>query len=385
MAGRAYIAGVFEHPGRRLPDVSPAQLHADVALGALADAGLTLGDVDGFLSTPDAPGLGVITLADYLGLDRLTYTDTTESGGSAYIAHVGHAAMAIEAGLCSVVLITMAGKVSSGVPMPSGYQDAPELSFEIPFGTSIVPEYALAARRHMYEFGTTGAQLAEIKVAASTHAQHNPNAVLRKVVTVEQVLDSPLVADPLHKLDCCINTDGGGALVVVSEDVARSLDRHCVAIRGHATAIKGSYGGRIDLTYTAAAQSGPRAYDMAGVGPADIDYVGLYDSFTITVLEQIEDLGFCEKGKGGLFVESGALRSPDGQLPTNSDGGGLCNNHPAARGGMPKLVEAVRQLRGEATPQVQVRDCRTALVNGIGGSIGTRMGSATVILSREAV
>ena len=385
MAGRAYIAGAFEHPGRHLPDVSPAQLHAEVALGALADAGLTLADVDGFLSTPDAPGFGVITMADYLGLDRLTYTDTTETGGSSYITHVGHAAMAIEAGLCSVALVTMAGKVSSGVPVPSGYPDAPELSFEIPFGASLVAEHALAARRHMYEFGTTAAQLAEIKVAASTHAQHNPNAVLRKVVTVEQVLDSPLIADPLHKLDCCINTDGGGALVVVSEGVARSLDRHCVAIRGHATAIKASFGGRIDLTYTAAAQSGRRAYDMAGIGPADIDYVGLYDSFTITVLEQIEDLGFCEKGKGGLFVESGALRSPDGQLPTNSDGGGLCNNHPAARGGMPKLVEAVRQLRGEATPEVQVRDCRTALVNGIGGSIGTRMGSATVILSREAV
>jgi len=385
LGGRAYIAVELDQPGRDLPEARLAQLHSEVVLGALLDAGLTLADVDGFLSTPDAPGFGVITLADYLGLDRLTFTDTTETGGSAYVAHVGHAAMAIEVGLCSVVLLTMAGKFSSGLPMPSAYLDAPELSFEIPFGTSLVPEYALAARRHMFEFGTTAEQLAEIKVAASMSARHNPNAVLRKVVTVEQVLDSPLIADPLHKLDCCINTDGGGALVVVSEDVARSLDRHCVAIRGHATAIKGSFGGRTDLTYTAAVHSGARAYGMAGVGPEDIDYVGLYDSFTITVLEQLEDLGFCEKGKGGLFVESGALRSPDGSLPTNSDGGGLCNNHPGARGGMPKLIEAVRQLRGEATPEVQVRDCEIALVNGIGGSLGTRMGSGTVVLGREAV
>jgi acetyl-CoA C-acetyltransferase len=385
LGGRAYIAGAFEHPGRHLPEISLAELHAEVALGALADAGLALADVDGFLSTPDAPGLGLISLADYLGLDRLVYTDTTETGGSAYVAHVGHAAMAIQVGLCSVVLVTMAGKFSSGLPMPSAYHEAPELGFEIPFGTSIVAEYALAARRHMYEFGTTSAQLAEVKVAASMNARHNPNALLRKAVTVEQVLGSPMIADPLHKLDCCINTDGGGALVVVSEDVARSLDRHCIAIRGHATAIKGSFGGRNDLTDTASVQSGGRAYEMAGVGPRDIDYVGLYDSFTITVLEQLEDLGFCEKGKGGPFVESGALRSPDGSLPTNSDGGGLCNNHPGARGGMPKMIEAVRQLRGEATTEVQVRDCRMALVNGIGGSIGTRMGSATLVLGSEAV
>lgn len=385
MVVRAYIAGAFEHPGRYLPGLSLAQLHAEVALGALADAGLALADVDGFLSTPDAPGFGLITLADYLGLDRLVYTDTTETGGSAYVAHVGHAAMAIQTGLCSVVLLTMAGKFSAGLPMPSAFHDAPELGFEIPFGTSIVPEYALAARRHMYEFGTTARQLAEVKVAASMNARHNPNAVLRKTVTVEQVLDSPMIADPLHKFDCCINTDGGGALVVVSEDVARSLGRQCVAVRGHATAVKGSFGGRNDLTCTAAAQSGARAYEMAGVGPRDIDYVGLYDSFTITVIEQVEDLGFCEKGKGGPFVESGALRSPHGSLPTNSDGGGLCNNHPGARGGMPKMVEAVRQLRGEATPEVQLRDCEIALVNGIGGSIGTRMGSGTIILGREVV
>jgi len=383
LTAQAYVAGAFEHPGRTIPDRSHAQLHADVALAALADAGLMLGDVDGYLSTPDAPGLGLISMADYLGLRNLKFTDTTESGGSAYLAHVGHAAMAISAGLCSVVLITMVGKTRSAPPrMPSGFLDAPELSFEAPFGTSIVAEYALAARRHMHEFGTTAAQLAEIKAAFSQHAKHNPNAFLRDEVTVEEVLASPVIADPLHRLDCCVNTDGGGALVIVAPEIARKLGERCVPVLGHASAIKAAFGGHIELTSTAAAQSGPRAFEMAGVTPGDIDYLGVYDSFTITVLLQLEDLGFCEKGKGGPFVESGALRAGSGSLPANTDGGGLCNNHPGGRGGMPKLIEAVRQLRGEATAEVQVRDCELAVVNGTGGSIGTRMGSATVILAR---
>ncbi|OBB17646.1 acetyl-CoA acetyltransferase [Mycolicibacterium setense] len=386
MNARACIAGAFEHPGRHLPERSLAQLHADVALGALADAGLTLSDVDGYLSTPDVPGLGLISMADYLGLANLNYTDTTDTGGSAYIAHVGHAAMAIDAGLCSVVLVTMIGKsrTSGGPAMPSGYMLAPEINFEWPFGSTIVAEYALATRRHMHEFGTTSEQLAEVKVAASKHAAHNPNAFLRDEVSAETVMASPIIADPLHRLDCCINTDGGGALVIVAPEIARELNsERCVPILGHASAIKASYGGHIDLTSTAAIQSGPRAYEMAGVAPGDIDYVGLYDSFTITVLMQLEDLGFCKKGDGGPFVASGALRAGTGELPTNTDGGGLCNSHPGARGGMPKLIEAVRQLRGEAIPEVQVRGCDLALVNGTGGSIGTRMGSATAILGRR--
>ncbi|MBO0894347.1 MAG: hypothetical protein J2O39_08215, partial [Acidimicrobiales bacterium] len=243
--------------------------------------------------------------------------------------------------------------------------------------------YALAARRHMAEFGTTSAQLAEIKVAASHHAQYNPNAFLPKKVTVEEVLESPMVSDPLHRMDCCVITDGGGALVVVAPEVARRLPRHCVRILGQGEAPKHANNGRIDLTYTGARWSGPRAFEEAGVGVADIDYASIYDSFTITVMETLEDLGFCEKGQGGRFVSDGALQAPDGKLPFNTDGGGLCNNHPANRGGMTKVIEAVRQLRGEAHPEVQVRDCEVALAHGTGGSIGTRMGSATVILSRE--
>jgi acetyl-CoA C-acetyltransferase len=235
----------------------------------------------------------------------------------------------------------------------------------------------------MHEFGTTPAQLAEIKSAASSHAKHNPDAFLRDEVTVEDVLASPLVADPLHRLDCCVITDGGGALVVVAPEVARDLARPSVKVLGHGEAPKHTANGRVDLTYTGAAWSGPRAFEEAGVTPADIDYASIYDSFTITVLETIEDLGFCAKGAGGPFVAEGSLRAPHGRLPFNTDGGGLCNNHPANRGGMTKVIEAVRQLRGEAHPAVQVPDCRLALAHGTGGTLGTRMGSATLVLGRE--
>lgn len=383
--GKTHIAGVYEHPGRHLPDVSLARIHADVAFGALADAGLSVADVDAYFCDGDAPGFGGISMADYLGMNQITYTDTTETGGSAYLIHVGHAAAAIAAGKCRVALITLGGKPRTGGMPPGGSgraSTAPEFPFENVFGTSVAGLYALAAQRHMYEFGTTSAQLAEIKVAASLHAQHNPNAFLPNPVTVEEVLDSPMVSDPLHRLDCCVITDGGGAVVLVHPDVARDLDRHTVPVLGHGEAIKHLDAGRIDLSHTGATTSGPLAFEEAGVTPADIDYVSIYDSFTITVLETIEDLGFCEKGKGGEFVGDGGLVSPHGHLPFNTDGGGLCNNHPGNRGGMTKIIEAVRQLRGEAHEAVQVPDCELALAHGTGGSIGTRMGSATVILGR---
>ncbi|MBK9179094.1 MAG: thiolase domain-containing protein [Acidimicrobiales bacterium] len=383
--GKAFIAGAFEHPRRVIPDRTVAEIHAEVALGALADAGLTLADVDGYCCAGDAPGFGGLSMAEYLGL-RCRTIDTTETGGSSYLVHVGHAAAEIAAGRARVVLITLGGNPRSGGPTPGGsarVSDAPEAEFEQLWGASIAGQYALAARRHMHEFGTTGAQLAAIKVAASHHAQHNPHAFLPQVVTVEEVLDSPMVADPLHRLDCCVITDGGGALVMVSPEVARSLDRTCVQVLGQGEAVKHTAGGRIDLTYTGAVWSGPAAFEEAGVTPDDIDYVSIYDSFTITVLQTLEDLGFCGKGEGGGFVADGALLAPHGRLPFNTDGGGLCNNHPANRGGMTKVVEAVRQLRGEAHPAVQVPDCTLALAHGTGGSLGTRMGSATVILGRE--
>ena len=382
LRGAAFIAGAFEHPRRDIPDRTVAQVHAEVADGALRDAGLSLSDVDAYYCAGDAPGFAGLSIGEYLGLRCRTY-DTTESGGSSYVVHVGHAAAAIAAGHARVALITLAGTPRNGGPQPgqgSGFSSAPEAEFENLWGSSVVANYALAARRHMHEFATTSEQLAEIKVAASLHARHNPHAFLRDRVTVDEVLASPVVADPLHRLDCCVITDGGGALVVVSPDVAASLDRTCVKVLGHGEAAKDGSGGRVDLTYTGAVWSGPAAFEEAGVAPADIDYVSIYDSFTITVLITLEDLGFCAKGDGGRFVLDGRLVAPHGGLPFNTDGGGLCNNHPANRGGMTKVIEAVRQLRGEATPAVQVPDCQLAVAHGTGGALSTRMLSSTLVL-----
>lgn len=387
LRGSAFIAGAYEHPTREAHETSVAQLHVEVAQGALHDAGLAFADVDGYFCAGDAPGLGALSMADHMGL-RLRWMDTTETGGSSYLSHVGHAAAAIAAGKCSVALITLAGKprsrrVATGTGDRVRGGDAPETGFEAPYGQTTVNLYAMAAMRHMHEFGTTSEQLAWIKVAASQHAQHNERALLRDPVTVEEVLNSPMISDPLHRLDCCVITDGGGALVVVAPEVARDLARQSVKLLGHGEAPKGLDGGRVDLTFTGARYSGPAAFTEARVTPADIQYASIYDSFTITVLETIEDLGFCAKGEGGPFVADGNLISGRGALPFNTDGGGLCNNHPANRGGMTKVIEAVRQLRGEAHPAVQVKDCGLALAHGTGGALGTRMGSSTLILGRD--
>ena len=207
--------------------------------------------------------------------------------------------------------------------------------------------------------------------------------MLREVVTVKDVLDSPVIADPLHRLDCCVVSDGGGAVIVARPEVAKSLARPRVKLIGAGESPKGQNGGKLDLTTSGAAWSGAAAFAEAGVKPADIQYASIYDSFTVTVLVQLEDLGFCRKGEGGNFVADGNLISGSGKLPFNTDGGGLCNNHPANRGGMTKVIEAVRQLRGEAHPKVQVRNCDLALAQGSGGQLGTRHGSATLILERE--
>ncbi|MBB46111.1 MAG: acetyl-CoA acetyltransferase [Rhodospirillaceae bacterium] len=385
--GKAYIAGVYEHPTRKAVDKSLAQLHAESAMGALADAGLTKDDVDGYFCAGDAPGLGPLSLVDYMGLN-LKHMDATETGGSSYVLHVGHAAEAIAMGKCSVALITLAGRpraegMATGTAPRNYGSSAPDVAFEFPFGPTVVNMYAMCAQRHMYEYGTTSEQLAWIKVAASHHAQYNEHAMLRNVVTVDEVVNSPMISDPLHRLDCCVISDGGGAIIVTSPEVAKSLKRPLVKVLGAGEAPKHQMGGKIDLTYSGARWSGPLAFEEAGVKPSDMKYASIYDSFTITVLMQLEDLGFCEKGEGGKFVSDGNLIAGTGKLPFNTDGGGLCNNHPANRGGLTKVIEAVRQLRGEAHHKVQVPNCDLALAHGTGGSLGTRHGSATVIMERE--
>jgi acetyl-CoA C-acetyltransferase len=383
---KACIAGAYEHPTRKAPDKTVAQLHAECARGALADAGLTMADVDGYFCAGDAPGMGAVNMLDYLGLINVRYVDSTETGGSSYLLHVAHAAAAIAAGKCNVALITLAGRPrsegSSGVAPRAVVPNVPDAPWESLYSPVTVNMYALVAARHMHQFGTTSEQLAWIKVAAAAHAQHNPHAMLRDPVTVQEVLDSPMISDPLHKLDCCVVSDGGGALVVTRPEIARSLKRPVINLLGAGEAVKGQLGGQVDLSWSAAALSGPKAFEEAGITPADIQYASIYDSFTITVLMQLEDLGFCAKGQGGKFVADGNLISGVGKLPFNTDGGGLCNNHPANRGGITKVIEAVRQLRGEAHAKVQVPNCTLALAQGIGGLLGSRHGSGTLILER---
>ena len=386
--GKAYITGIYEHPTRKALDKTLPQLHAEIAKGVLEDAGLTKDDVDGYFCAGDAPGLGPINMIEYLGLNNVRHMDSTETGGSSYIVHVNHAAQAIAAGHCSVALITLAGRpvadAKEGKSARFYSLDAPDLPFEMPYRFNIVNMYAMCAMRHMHEYGTTSEQLAWIKIAASHHAQHNEHAKLRDVVTVEDVVNSPMIADPLHRMDCCVVTDGGGGLLVVSPEVAKAMKRPLVKVLGAGEAPKHLAGGYVDLTYSGACWSGPKAFEEAGVKPTDIKYASIYDSFTITVLETLEDLGFCEKGKGGAFVSDGNLISGVGKLPFNTDGGGLCNNHPGNRGGMTKVIEAARQIRGEAHPKVQVPNCDIALAHGTGGLLGARMGSATLILGSEA-
>ncbi|MDB5862199.1 MAG: acetyl-CoA acetyltransferase [Betaproteobacteria bacterium] len=384
--GKAYIVGAYEHPLRKAPDKSVAQLHAEVAKGAIEDAGLGKDDIDGYFCAGDAPGANVWSMANYMNL-KLRHVDSTDMGGCSYLVHVAHAAQAIAAGKCNVALVTLAGRPnsegSSGTQVRDRGVNLPDAPFEMPYSPVTVNLYAMVAMRHMYEYGTTSEQLAWVKVAASHHAQYNPNAMLRDVVTVEQVVNSPMISDPLHRLDCCVVSDGGGAVIVAKPEIARSLKRPLVKITGAGETTKGQMGGKVDLSYSGARWTGPLAFEEAGVKPSDIKYASIYDSFTITVIMQLEDLGFCKKGEGGKFVSDGNLISGIGKLPFNTDGGGLCNNHPANRGGMTKIIEAVRQLRGEAHAKVQVPSCDLALAHGTGGALGHRHGSATLIMERE--
>jgi acetyl-CoA C-acetyltransferase len=367
-AMKACIAGIYEHPTRKAPDKSVAQLHAEVMIGALADAGLAKQDVDGYFCAGDAPGLGPLSMVDYLGL-KVRHVDSTETGGSSYLVHVAHAAAAIAAGHCNVALVTLAGRPrsagSSGTQPRSYGADAPDAAFEQPYGAATVNMYAMCAMRHMHEFGTTPEQLAAIAVAVRGHAALNPNAMYRDPITVDDVLGSRMIADPLHKLDCCVISDGGGALILTTAERAADLRQPPVYVLGAA-------GGQThwnisqmpDFTATAAAQAGPIAFGQAGVAPDDIDTIQFYDSFTITVLLLLEDLGFCGKGEGGSFVEKGTL-SLGGSLPLNTDGGGLSSSHPGMRG-IFLLIEAARQLRGQAGA-AQVPDAKLAVACGSGG------------------
>ncbi|MGH7906464.1 MAG: acetyl-CoA acetyltransferase [Candidatus Binataceae bacterium] len=380
----AALAGVYEHPVRFAPDKAMFQIMAESARGALADAGLTIKDVDGLCTTGVGMGwMGLIGFCDYVNLTP-NFVDSTAIGGSSFVAHTAHAAAAIAAGLCEVALIVYGSTAASqrfaiGTGGVAGGGE-PCDQYELPYGPTTVGSYAMIAQRHMYEYGTASEQLAEVAVTARQHAAMNPFAKYRDPITVEDVLASRIVSSPLHLLDCCMISDGGGALIVTSAERARNLKTKPVYILSAGEAVRHAARGARDFLDIAAAQSGKLAFDRAGLTPRDIDMAMIYDSFTITVVATLENLGFCKRGEGGAFVSGGRLRF-DGELPLNTDGGGLSSNHPGMRG-MFLVIEAVKQLRGECGER-QVKECEIALVHGTGGNLGTRHSGATLILSNQ--
>jgi acetyl-CoA acetyltransferase len=372
------IAGVAESDCGHGLGLTILQHQALAAKRALDDAGMTKADVDAVMAV-DFLGLPSLQVAEYLGI-KPRFTDTTVTGGSAFETLVEHASLAISAGLCEVALITYGSTLWSDrrrVTESGGVDPRmPAAQFETPYGDlSPISAYALAAARHMHDYGTTSEQLAEAAVTARRWAALNPHALMREAITVEDVLESPMISSPLHRLDCCVMTDGGGAVVLTTAERARDLRKRPVYVLGSGfSATHLSISQMEDLTTTGAVESSGRAYGIAGVRPDDIDVVELYDSFTISVVLALEDLGFCEKGEGGSFI-LGNRTGPGGELPANTSGGGLAYTHPGALG-LFLIIEAARQLRGECFER-QVPDARLALVHGIGGWLSSH---ATLIL-----
>lgn len=381
LGGRAAVVGVGEAGCGKAGNSTVLSLQMEAAAIALDDAGLAAGDVDGlFVSGYPYAERQAVLLAEYLGL-RPEWVDSTNIGGGAFVTAVEHAAAAIEAGLCGTVLISYGStQYSSGLRRLGGRSPEFSYQFEVPYGLpQPLGAYALAAQRHMSCYGTTSEQLAEIAVAARGWAALNEAAVRREPLTVAEVLASPMIATPLHALDCCLVTDGAGAVLVTSAERARDLRPVPVLLRGSGYAHSHeTVTSMEDLTMTAGTRSGRLALARAGVSPADLDVVQVYDSFTITTLLNLEDLGFCEKGEGGAFVEGGRI-APGGQLPVNTSGGGLSYCHPGMFG-IFLVIEAVRQLRGEAGAR-QVPGARLGLCHGVGGQLST---AATIVLERAA-
>jgi acetyl-CoA acetyltransferase len=381
VSGAVAIAGVALSDIGRVDDKGPYELIAQASRRALADAGLTAADVDGLASTGQGT-LPPVDVGEYLGL-RPRWIDSTAVGGASWEVMAAHAADAITAGHADVVLLTYGSTARSDIR--KGLRRASinwgargPLQWEAPYGHTLISKYAMAARRHMFTYGTTIEQLAEVAVSARFNAADNPEAYYRDPITIDDVLDGPMIADPFTKLHCCIRSDGGAAAVLVSAERAKNLRSRPVWVLGAGETTSHMLTSQWDdLTVGPAAVSGPLAFERAGVSPSDVDVAEIYDAFTYMLLLTLEDLGFCPKGEGGAFVEKGALRL-GGELPTNTDGGGLSACHPGQRG-LFLLVEAARQLRGECGPR-QVPDARIACVSGTGGWFCS---SGTVILGSE--
>jgi acetyl-CoA acetyltransferase len=380
VSGKAAIVGVAESDQiGRVPDKPAIMLHAEAARSALAEAGLTKDDVDGLFTA----GISTLELGEYLGIEPKV-TDNTAVGGSSFVIHIAHAAMAIATGRCEVALVTHgeSGRSRVGMlPYPSSAQVL-RGQFEAPYGLpQPVGAYALACSRHMYEYGTTKEQLAEIAVATRKWAQLNPKAMMQDPLTIEDVLNSRPICWPFNLLDCCLVTDAGGAYVMTTVERARTLQQTPVVVLGVGEGHDHSIISQMpSYTSFAARHSGQRAFEMAGVRHDELDLAMIYDSFTYTVLLSLEELGFCAKGEGGAFV-SNQRTAPGGDFPMNTNGGGLSYTH-SGMYGMFAIIEAVRQLRHDYADQGirQVDDCKLAVVHGTGGVLSS---AGTAILARD--
>jgi len=367
-ASVAVVGAAESDLGQVAPGTSPLDLMAQGTLRALEDAGLRFSDIDAVFCAASQVRMGPLALCEYLGI-KPKYFDGTQIGGSSFMAHVAHAQAALEHGLCEVALIAYGStqrSVSRAAASPREYN--PYESPYRPFMPSSA--YAMAAARHMHQYGTTREQLAEVAVAARQWALMNPKAWEKEPLTIEQVLNARMVSYPFTVRDCCLVLDGGGAIILTTAARAKSLKRKPVYVLGTGEALShANISSMPDLTVTAAAESGPRAFRMAGVKPADVDMISLYDAFTITPILFLEDLGFCPKGEGGRFVSGGAI-APGGKYAVNTSGGGLSYCHPGMYG-LLVMIEAIRQVRGECGER-QVKDCEVALAHGNGGVLSSQ-------------
>jgi acetyl-CoA C-acetyltransferase len=388
----AAIVGIYEYPLRVAPGVSALQIKADCAAKALEDAGLAWKDVDAVYDTGGDQGIGGLGISEYFGF-KPRLIDTTYVGGSSFEFQANHALTMIAAGKCNVALLTYGSTAHSdrraiGTAGATGLGPATFMNnMEDPWGLTLIGNYAMVKTRHMFQYGTTNEQFAHISVATRRHAMRNPDAVKAmtdlefvgvREITVNDVLESRMIAHPLRLLECCMVSDGGGAVVIASAAVARSTRKKPAWIIGTGEATKYRENGG-DITVSAGAQAAPHAFGEAGVRPGEIDVLMAYDSFSITVMCLIEDLGFCAKGEGGAYVGDGHLVFDDPRKPAlNTDGGGLSSDHPGQRG-IFLLLESVRQLRGESTSQVA--NAKLACAVGNGGQLGSRHATAVTILA----
>lgn len=374
LRGKSAIVGVGQAGIGEAHGFSAMEILAQAASAAVADAGLTMQDIDGLATCSSAASMWALPVAEYLGI-RPQFIDSTMLGGSSFIAQLMPAMMALESGQCQCVLVCYGSTQKTGSfsrrAMSEAFKLIDPLPYEHPYQPLLPPTaYALAASRHMHEFGTTRTHLAEVAVAARRWAQLNPEAYMREPLGIEDVLNARMVSTPLTVRDCCLVTDGAGAFVLMRADRAKAQKQKPVYVLGNATAVwNRQISCMEDLTVTAARESGERAFAMAGLKPADIDVVGLYDAFTINTLLFLEDLGFCQKGEAGDFVQGGGI-APGGHLPVNTNGGGLSCVHPGMYG-IFLVIEAVRQLRGECGAR-QVKDAKLALAHGNGGTLSSQ-------------